>query len=176
MNNMMRKIPGAPELAGPWMPRKYSILDAIAIYRARFVGRSVIDNLRPFIDAKNWNWRGISVPDSNSQAIAARGFFEDQISLAPGSFLLAVSGVSDQPEGFRWLLTDKGTKQTLSSDYNRHLAANGGLGSKYPTRPLPFYLPSPWAISDAGLLVVQLSNLSSAVNNINLLFQFAEPA
>lgn len=173
MQGVMRKLPGAPELSGPG---SNNILDALAIYRGRFMGRALTDPLRPFIYSRRHNWRGYVAPDTANQTIAARGTFEDQFSVTPGSFLLMISSLSDQPEGFRWLITDKGTKQTVTSEYGRHLAESGGLGSKFPTRPLPFILPSPWTVSKAGLVMVQITNLSAVANNINLFLTFAEPA
>lgn len=186
----MRKIPGAPELAGTGSLYP-SILDHLAIYRARFAGHSVIDMLRPFLDSGDYNWRSFVIPgtsyvnpvDGTMGTIPPNGTANDQISIAPNSFLAAISGYSDQPGSFNWLLTDVGTGQQLSSDYCLNNVESGGVsaqfapGGRFAGRgPLPFILPAPWMVSDAGLLLVNVTNLDPGPNdaNINIVFYFAE--
>lgn len=175
MIGLMRKIPGAPELRGRMYSR--SVLDALPIYRGRFCGSSPVDFLRYFVGAnvKGYQWRGFSIPDTNRQSFAPRGQMEDQISVPAGSFLISISQVSDSVAGMDWLLTDKGTKQQLSSQECRSVAESGGLGLRFPTRPLPFYLPAAWTVSKAGLLTVKMTNLDVGPGNtnMNLFLQFA---
>lgn len=167
----MRQYPGAPELA----MQSPTILDAVAIYRSRCAGASPVDPLYKFLDS-GYGWRAFGIPDSAHQTLAPRASFEDQISIEAGSFLVMVSSVSDQPEGFRWQLTDKGSKQMISSDYVRHGAGSGAgpVAGSLAGRPLPFIVPGNWVVSAPGLLTVQLTNMSPNANNVNLFFQFAE--
>ena len=174
MKGQLRKYPGAPELLVRGN-HGATVLDYVAVYRARWSGRSLVDFLRPFIDDGSYHWKGRVAPASPLTAVPKFGSIEDQFSLKPGSFLTTISGVSDQPDGFRWKLTDRASGSTIGSDWVQHIAGNGGLGTKFPTRPLPFYLTSPWTVGESGLLTIQIRNLSPATNNIQMLFAFAEP-
>lgn len=168
---MMRTYPGVPELQ-PNGAR--NILEAVAIYRGRFAGHALPDSLRPFIGLKGYHWRGLVTPDASNQTLAASATFEDQISIAPGSFVLGLAAFSSQAVGFRFVITDRGTKQSLSNDYFNFCAAGGRVTAGGRSGVLPVWLPAPWMISQVGMVSVQIVNLAAAANTVNLVLYCAE--
>lgn len=168
----MRKLPGAPELAGPGY--RQPITDAIAIYRARHAGHGGLDFARFFVAAPGYRWRTFVLPDVSNRSLAARATFEDQVSLAPGSFLISIASSSGAAAGFQFSIVDAGSKQPLSSDMAR-AGALSGRAATFANRGGPFFLPVPWVVSKPGLVLVKLANLAAAANEIDLQLQFAEP-
>jgi hypothetical protein len=169
----MRKLPGAVELS----MRNPTILDSVAVYRARFAGASPVDPLRRILAAgSKYHWRGLVSPDTNNQLVPARGTFSDQFTVAPGSLITMITGYSVQPEGFQVQITDKGSKQTLANVPVSFLAGVGGANasSYYPNRPLPLILSDLWPVSKPGLLLVTIVNLSVNANQLGLCIHVAE--
>lgn len=121
-----------------------------------------------------YRWRSFVVPDVANRQIAGRGTFEDQISLPAGSFLVSISSSSSQTAGFRFSIVDAGTRERIASDTVMSGVLSGSP-RKFAARGGPFFLPAPWTVSDAGLVLVQISNLAVAANVIDLHLQFAEP-
>lgn len=158
------------------MPQKLSIIDQ-PIYWPRHGDKSLLDPLRPFIQSSNYFHRGMTIPGSWREAVAARGTVEDQLSVKPGSFLLQISAISSEaPNDFRFEILDLGSKQSISSQMLRYKNATGTPNnSKFSNRPLPFILPNPLAITSPGTIHFRITNLAAAVNNICMYLQFAEP-
>lgn len=155
-----------------WRP---NIVDVLAIYQGRWPGgRAVAEPLRVFADTDSYGWLGFSMPDTRNASVPANGSFEDQVSVPPLSFLLMISGVSDQVEGFRFQIDDKGTRAPVASQMMRfgvNTNRNAGAG----IRVLPYILPSPYAVAYPGLLAVRVTNLSAVANNLQLVLHFAVP-
>jgi hypothetical protein len=153
-----------------WRP---NILDALAIYRPR-MGASLLVPLRPFAETEEYGWLAFSMPDTRNASVPDRGSIEDQTSVPPLSFLLMLSGASDQAAGFRFQIEDKGTRQPIASAHMRFAASTNpapGVG----VRPLPYILPAPYAVAYPGLLTIKVTNLATVANNLQLVLWFAVP-
>lgn len=146
------------------------------IYWARFGQHSLVDPLLPFASARDYTWRGCAVPDTSREQFAPRQTAEDQISIAPGSFLLMISAQSSAaPNDFQFSIEDTSSGSRLCSQDLRYMTGTGGPnGLEFPARPLPLILPSPWTVGAAGMITVRIVNLAAAQNNIRLFLQFAE--
>lgn len=168
----LRKIPGAPELE----MRNPTYLDAVAIYRGRFAGCSPTDELRRLAASKNYHWRALVSPDVTRQTVPSQGTIEDQFTVAPGSFITAISGYSAQAAGFTIQVTDAGSGQKIAQIPITFLAGFGGANatSKFPNRPLPMYLPSLFPVSQKGLVLVSIVNTATVANALAVCIQIAE--
>lgn len=168
----MRKIPGAPELLGTG---RRPVADAIAVYRARHAGAGALDFARLFLNpGVRYRSRPFVAPDVANRSVPARGNWEDQFSLRPGSFLVALSSRSAVADGFRFSVTDAGSGERISSGSARN-GVLSGEPAKFAGRGGPFFLPAPWVVSAPGLVLVQITNLAPSANEIDLLLYFAEP-
>jgi hypothetical protein len=166
----------------PIRPRRLTLIDQ-PVFWPRHGGKSLIDPLRPFARSSNYKWLGMPFPDCARSLVPARGQVEDHVAIAPGSYLLIISAQCDQafPGDFRFEVTDAGNNRTFTNDWVRYTAATGGTrltneATRFGAgRGLPLIVPSPWAISAPGKIVVKIVNLATIDQNIQLFLQFAVP-
>ena len=155
------------------------VLEELRVYWAR---PSIIRPLLPFVRSNQYGRAEFVVPDVSRQSFAARAQIEDQISVPAGSFLIMLTGFTDQtfPNDFMFTLADKGSGREYASQFTRYQAATGGNSTQSTVtavqgRTMPLIVPSPWIVTEPGLVAVRISNLATVSAVINLCLVFAIP-
>lgn len=155
------------------------ILEELRAYWAR---PSIIRPLLPFVRSNGYGRAEFVVPDVSRQSFGARQQVEDQISVPPGSFLIMLTGFTDQafPNDFLFTISDKGSGKEYASQFARYQAVSGGnttqsTEAEVQGKTMPMILPSPWVVTDPGLVSVRLTNLATVTAVINLCLVFAIP-
>jgi len=113
------------------------------------------------------------VPDYDNAQLVARGRYEAQVWMPPGSYLWGVAGSSSSSDGFRCQVIDAGTQAPLFSARAQHPAVTGGalLSQPYPIH----VLHRPRLVLEPGVLIVQIENLASVAADIQFVLYTAEP-
>ncbi len=125
-----------------------------------------------WIDQDKFNWFGRVFPDTANVSLPARGSFEDQVTVTPGSFLTMITTHSDEVDGFRFQVWDKGLQKEFFSAYSNERVTAGNARNP---RALPFIVPAPAMITGTGLITVQMTNLAAVANYCQILLVFAVP-
>jgi hypothetical protein len=139
--------------------------------------------LEPLRKALGYEPRLEVIPDQQAAAIAPLATWDHRVTAPAGSFLWAISGSSQQPEGFTVQITDFATRSDLFSGPLHYDNATGQGSVSVPDStgatvaigsPLHmFSMPRPIV----GQLNVQLSNLSASANQAQIvLWIWAPPA
>ncbi len=147
--------------------------------------RPAIGALEPLRRAWGYENRREVIPDSSNKAVGVKATYEQRVTVPAGAFLWAIAGTSQQPEGFRLQIIDTASGRGLLSQ-PAHFSAIAG-GASYPIgvkncygtaviiRQALYVLPKPRVIIEPGMLRVQITNLSAAVNTIQVVLHFAAP-
>lgn len=164
---------------------------------------AMLDPLIEFLEDGNFQFINRACPstqqEGGSNVVLAKQSFEDQISVATGSFLIMVAGISFKQtdpslitnpfnvlsNNFRTLWYDSGAQASLFGGF---VHANNITGRFTPTPPTGtgmrttvsrdknlFILPSPLTITSPGQLNVQVTNLEDVAVTIDMAFYFATP-
>lgn len=144
-----------------WRPRELSYHRA-ALETTRALG---LRRLRPELHA---------VPPEGAGSLQPLAAAEFKLALRPVSYLVALSGSSAQAAGFEVQIRSP-AGQNLCSHRITHANLTGGSGATQGARNPLFVLPKPLAIDEPGILVVQLVNLASAANQVQLVLHVAAP-
>lgn len=141
--------------------------------------------LTPLRAALGYENRREVIPDSSNKAVGVKATYEQRVTVPAGAFLWAIAGKSQQPEGFRLQLIDTASGRGLLSQPAYFASSAGGVG--YPAgvkdchgaavnirQPL-YVLPKPRVVIEPGMLRAQITNLSAAVNTIQVVLHFAAP-
>ena len=97
---------------------------------------------------------------------------EDRVQLRPGSFLLALSGMTTLPAGFRFSLFDEGSADYVLSDKWENWT---DVDFSTPGHSQPHMLPEPYCVVSPGRLQVRVVNLANDTNDFQLALHFAVP-
>ncbi|MBK8200669.1 MAG: hypothetical protein IPK75_20220 [Acidobacteria bacterium] len=89
------------------------------------------------MDQDKFNWFARVFPDTANVSLPSRSSFEDQVTVTPGSFLTMITTFSEQVEGFRFQVWDKGTTEEFSpltpmSGQRRATRATRNCRSSFP--------------------------------------------
>lgn len=133
---------------------------------------NLVRPLFTFVDQDKFNWFARVFPDTANVSLPSRSSFEDQVTVTPGSFLTMITTFSEQVEGFRFQVWDKGLQKEFFSAYSNERTTAGN--SRNP-RQLPFIVPAPAMITGTGLITVQMTNLSALANYAQVCLVFAVP-
>lgn len=126
---------------------------------------------------QDYLYRGMVFPlGSEAPTVAAGKTIEGTISIPAGSFLYSHGGYSNQNEGFKYSLFDKGSKTYLVDKEFVHsgLDATDSQPDVDVASSNIFHI-SPFVITAPGLLQVQITNLSGVDAVIQLFLEFAVP-
>lgn len=115
------------------------------------------------------------VPDGANSLIAARASYEARFHIPAGSFLYAMTASSEQPEGFKYQVTDLRDSSNVFRNAIHHTHASGGTGSTQGISNPLFFLQRPRAILEPGLMSATITNLSGEDNEIQLILWFVQP-
>lgn len=146
--------------------------------------RRVLSALEALRKAEGYEPRNEVIPNQQDAVIAKQGVYDHRVTVPAGTWLWAIAGTSQQPEGFTVHITDFATKTTLwSGPINyMNLTGQGSVTVQDPTganvqiaTPLHL-LPKPRPIIEPGLVNVQVVNLSATnTNKIQLVLYLMIP-
>jgi hypothetical protein len=140
--------------------------------------------LEPLRKALGYEPRNEVIPDQQHVAVAKQATWDHRVTVPPGSWLWALSGSSQQPEGFTVQVTDFATRANLFSGAVRYqnltgqgsVSINDAAGAVHTlTTPLHI-LPTPRPLIEPAVLNVQITNLSTTNSNeVQLVLWILEP-
>ncbi len=140
--------------------------------------------LKPLRSALGYEDRREVIPDSSNKAVGVKATYEQRITVPAGAFLWAITGVSQQPEGFRLQVVDTASGRGLLSQ-PAHFTSSAGVGfpagivdcygAAVAIRQPLYVLPKPRVVIEPGMLRVQVTNLSALINTIQVVLHFAAP-
>lgn len=156
-------------------------LDSLPAYDASFHTDLLLDQLRVLQGTGEYYWKGYAVPQGEDVAIAAFDNFEDNISVEPGTIITYITAYSQEAEGFKFQLFDRGANMYLfNRTYPQHQSVTGemvAIGGVVPFGPYMLGANAgPQIVLDPGLLTVNITNLADADNVIQLLIAMSVPA
>jgi hypothetical protein len=158
-------------------PRRYS-----GIFRGPYHARA-IQALEPLRLAAGYEPRNEVIPDQSNQVLGARAAYDHRVTVPPGSYLWALSGSSEQPEGFTVQITDFATRSNLLSAPAKFENITGqgtftlrdAAGAQKSLWTPLHLLAAPRPLIEPGLLNVQLTNSSNNQNRVQLVLWILRP-
>lgn len=153
------------------------LLDNLSGYDSSEGSNQQLDLARLINDSGNYFWTGAAFPSVAqvpAYRVPALNTINGSIQLPPGSYVVSMLSFSEQPEGIKFKLYDKGTKASIFyGDY-----ALASLVTGEGAAPLAFgpsYLMSPFIVTPPGVLNWELTNLSGSDSLIQILCNCAVP-
>jgi hypothetical protein len=151
-------------------------------WRNAYAQRALIA-LEPLRKAIGYQARHEVIPDRQHVAIAANATWDHRVSVRPGSYLWALSGTSAQGDGFAVQITDFATRSNLFSGPVKYENLTGtgsysyvnSAGSSFSLAPALHLLASPRPLIEPAVLNVQITNLASVANQVQLVLWIWEP-
>lgn len=152
-------------------------------FRSRYHSQALAA-LEPLRKALGYEPRNEVIPDQQHVAIARQATWDHRVTVPPGAWLWAVSGSSQQPEGFTVQITDFATRGNLFSNplHYRNITGQGSqnvldAGANTVAIATPLHLLSmPRPIVEPAVLNVQITNLSTTSSNeVQLVLWILEP-
>lgn len=120
--------------------------------------------------ASMWEPRFACVPNDSNVSIPARRTYEGSISLPAGSIIWGIRATSQQTDGVRLQVTDAGTGERW---FAQPMRVDPDPADLIPNQL--FILPEPRLVADPGLLTVQVTNLATAANSVQVVLYYAAP-
>lgn len=114
------------------------------------------------------------LPDEDNANLPARALIEIRLSLPVGSYVLGFSGSSQQSDGFEVQIVDLRHNAPFFGApvlWNNLAPQGSTLGISHPL----FLLPHPRLVIEPALLNVQIKNLATTANQVQLVLFSAEP-
>jgi hypothetical protein len=147
-------------------------------------GQRALMALEHLRKAAGYQARHEVIPDRQHVAIAANATWDHRVSVRPGSYLWALSGTSGQADGFAVQITDFATPSNLFSGpvIYQNLTGTGSYayvnsaGSSLLLAPPLHLLASPRPLIEPAVLNVQITNLASVANQVQLVLWIWEPS
>lgn len=123
--------------------------------------------------AANYQPYLLGFPKPGQDSIPARGYWQGRAKLSPKSFIVAISGTSDEAAGFSLQIKDLGTGRTLFSApmnfQNCTAQPSGSPQNQY------FMLTEPHLCKSPSLVEVQITNLATVANRVQVCLHTAQP-
>lgn len=137
---------------------------------------SVLQAIPALRGAANYEHFWLTVPDDRNASLSARGTFDTRVKVADYAYIVAISGYSAQAAGAKIQITDLGTGAALFSKPVQLASASGGQGSTDGVSNILWFLPRPRLVLPPAELSIQIHNLASVANTIQLVLHLAQPA
>ena len=137
---------------------------------------AVLEVMPELRGAANYEHFWLAVPDDRNSSIGARGTFDTRVKLADYAYIVAISGYSAQAASCKVQITDLGTGAALFSKPTRLASASGGSGSTSGVSNILWFLPRPRLVLPPAELSIQIHNLATVANTVQLVLHLAQPA
>jgi hypothetical protein len=154
-----------------------SYLDALGAYTTWYGNDELLDFARLVVESQSYFYTGLVFPNGADVNIPARTTFAGNVSIEPLTYVLSIGGWSNQPEGFKVRVYDKGSKADIIErqfTFYSNVASEGeGIFGAVPT-PLdvpfgPYFLTSPFIIMPPGSVQIEVTNQSPAAAIIQVM-------
>lgn len=163
--------------------RETAWLDSLPAYNPNPLSEQMLDSLRKIQESGSYYFQANGVPDPDHMVVAAFDSFEDEISVPPGSILTMVTAYSATSaqgidDGFKAQIYDKGSKTTLfAATFGKNQAIFDNIGLDIYGNPYmgPHILASPFVVLWPGQVNIEIRNMASVANTIQLALFFAIP-
>lgn len=166
-------------------------LNSLPLYDTCEGNDSQLDLARELILSNNYYYQGVPVPvipDGQLFSIDSYATFSGTITVPAYSFLVSLTHYTNQPEGFKISVYDKGAKTNLFyNGYAQDITASSPMGVTGPVVGTssqvkeiqqalgPRFITSPMIVLPPGTLQIEIVNLSPNQNLCQVLFNFAIP-
>lgn len=137
---------------------------------------AVMQSMAALRGAANYEHFWLAVPDDRNSNIAARGTFDTRVKLADYAYIVAISGYSAQAASCKLQITDLGTGAAFFSKPVQLTSASGGSGSSSGVSNILWFLPKPRLVLPPAELSIQIHNLATVANTVQLVLHLAQPA
>jgi len=157
-----------------------TLIDNLSGYDSSEGSNQQLDLSRYINESGNYFWTGAAFPAIAQVPVfrvPALNTINGSIQLPPGTYVVSISWFSEQPEGIKFKLYDKGTKASIFyGDYAFAPLVAGNEVQTVADEPFgPSYLMSPFIITPPGVLNWELTNLSPIDALIQMLCSCAVP-
>lgn len=171
-------FPVVDDWSQPYGPT--TLLDTLSGYDSCQGNSEQLDLARFIQESDNYFWTGAAFPSIAqvpAYRVPALTTINGSIQLPPGTFVVSISSFSEQPEGIKFKLYDKGTKASIFyGDYALDSLVTGDEIPVPANEPFgPGYMMSPFIITPPGVLNWELTNLSASDALIQILCNCAVP-
>lgn len=152
---------------------------------------SQLDQARELILSNNYYYQGVPVPvipDGQLWSIDSYATFSGTVTVPAYTFLVALTHYTNQPEGFKIKIYDKGAKTDIFyNGFAKDVTASSPMGVTGPIvgtssqvkeiqqALAPRWITSPMIVLPPGTLQIEIVNLSPNQNLIQVCFHFAIP-
>lgn len=136
----------------------------------------VLDSMPELRNVANYEHFWLCTPDDRNSSMSARGTFDTRVKVADYAYIVAISGSSAQAAGCKVQITDLGTGAALFSKPVQLGSVSGGTGSSSGVSNLLWFLPKPRLVLPPAELSIQIHNLATAANTVQLVLHLAQPA
>lgn len=133
-----------------------------------------LEELRRVTSTPGYQPGAYPLPDEANAAMPGRSIIEIRLSLPIGTYVLGFSGSSDQAEGFQTQIYDLRHNAPFFATPAPWELITGQGSSEGISYPL-FLLPHPRLVIEPAVLSVQIENLSTSTNTVQLVLFTAEP-
>jgi len=176
------------ELIGQFEDRN-QFIDRLPGYDLWYGTDILLDQCRGIEESGEYIWMGVPFPTGDDIFLDAYGHFAQAITVPPYSYCLYFTGYSQQPEGFKVRIFDKGAKVDLfaSTFANNYVATpnlsqdiqtdSADAGNPYSDAfPIgPYLLTSPNPILAPGAIQLEITNMSQNPNTCQIFIAFGVP-
>lgn len=186
---MMPSMPSMPSIVNFNQGDPTDFLNRLASYDQSEGTDTLLDLLREIIYSGNYYWVGASFPYGTLVNVPANGTVNGSVALPPGTYITSITYYSDanpvagvNPQGFKFVLYDKGTKAPIvyGSYIRERLIGSDmvlqNMSGIVPGEPYgPAYLTSPFIVTPPGVINWEIVNLSPVAAMIQMMLSCAVP-
>lgn len=156
------------------------LVNALPAYNNSQGNSELLDLVRMINESGNYFYTGAAFPNIAQVPVfrvPALETINGSIQLPPGTYVVSISHYSEQPEGIKLKLYDKGTKASIFyGDYAIAEVVSGNFVETVVGEPFgPNYLMNPFIVTPPGVLNWELTNLSSSAALIQMICECAVP-
>lgn len=137
--------------------------------------RRALDSLAQFADDPGFDLRAYVIPGPGNDTLPVQGALTYRLSIPAGSHVVGMAAYSSQADGFTVNLVDQRYNAPFYQRAVKHSNAAGpgstGIGASVPFAAWP----APRLVIEPGEIAINLRNLATAANNVELVLYTLEP-
>jgi hypothetical protein len=161
-----------------------AFLDNLPAYNLHSGVDRMLDLSRLVIDSDNYYWSGVAFPNRDNTAFGPGATFAGNVAIQPYSYITSLTVFSDQVEGFKLRIYEKGSKSDIFGGQFCFDTICGSVmeavfpGATPADTPFgPHFLISPFIVLPPGSLQIEITNLNQVVDGavIQIMLSCAVP-